>query len=212
MDETSLSYDRWADTYDSDRNATRDLDATAVRRAPLRLDGADVVELGCGTGKNTIWLAGRARDVLALDFSERMLERAKAAVTSPSVRFRQHDIREPWPAADRSADVVIGNLVLEHVRDLAPVYAEAARVLRPGGQLYLCELHPFRQLAGGRAHFTDPATGMTVNVPVHLHTVSEFVNGGIQASLILVALEELCDPGAEEAPPRLLSVLFERPR
>jgi len=214
--DVARAYDRWAASYDADRNATRDLDAEVLRRAPLGVDGRDVLELGCGTGKNTAWLAERARSVVGLDFSPGMLararERVEAAGTAGRVRLVRHDVREPWPAPDASADVVVGNLVLEHVRELAPVYGEAARVLRPGGRLLLCELHPERQRRGGQAHFTDAETGATVHVAAHRHTVGEYVNGGLAAGLALRHLGEWLEAGAPDgAPPRLLSVLFERP-
>ena len=202
------AYDRWAGTYDDDRNATRDLDAEVLRAAPLALDDADVLEVGCGTGKNTVWVASRARSVTALDFSPGMLARARERVAAPHVRFVEHDVRQPWPAGDASVDIVVGNLVLEHVDDLAPVYREAARVLRPGGRLLLCELHPERQRRGGQAHFVDP-TGATVHVPAHRHTVSEYVNGGLDAGLRLQHLGEWLErDAAPDAPPRLLSVRF----
>lgn len=205
------AYDRWATQYDDDRNATRDLDAEVVRRAALRLDGRDVLEIGCGTGKNTAWLAASARHVVAMDFSNGMLSAARRRVRAPNVRFVQHDIRERWPVGDSAADVVVGNLVLEHIQDLAPVYAEAARVLRPGGRLFLCELHPFRQLRGGQAHFTDAHTGETVHVAAFTHSASEYVNAGIAVGLVLRELGEWLETGAPaDVPPRLLSVLFER--
>jgi malonyl-CoA O-methyltransferase len=142
-----------------------------------------------------------------------MLARARERVRAAHVRFVRHDVREPWPVPDATADVVVGNLVLEHVLDLAPIYAETARVLRPGGQLWLCELHPERRRRGGQAQFTDPATDTTVHVPAHLHTVAEYVNGGIAAGLSLRHLGEWVEAGAAgDAPPRLLSVLFERAR
>lgn len=204
------AYDRWAATYDDDKNATRDLDALVVRKAPLALKGRDVLELGSGTGKNTVHLAAEAKSVIALDFSEGMIARAHERIVTPNVRFARHDVRDPWPVESGAVDVVVANLILEHVHDLAPVYFEAARVLRPGGQLFICELHPFRQLAGGQAHFTDPKTGETVYVDVHVHTVSEFVNGGIEAGFRLVALGEwIEDEAPAGAPPRLLSLLFE---
>jgi len=214
LPDVARAYDRWAPSYDADRNATRDLDAEVVRAAPLQLDGRDVLELGCGTGKNTEWLAARARSIVALDFSDGMLARAGERLAGAAhVRFVRHDVRDPWPVPDAAMDVVVGNLVLEHVADLAPVYAEAARVLRPGGRLLLCELHPERQRRGGQAHFTDAATGLTTHVPAYRHTVSEFVNGGLAAGLVLRHLGEWLEAGAPaDAPPRLLSVLFERGR
>lgn len=210
MQDVRLAYDRWAHSYDSDRNATRDLDALVVRRA-LAPAGMDVLEVGCGTGKNTQWLAEDARSVTGMDFSPEMLARARTRVTSPHVRFVQHDVRERWPVHDASMDLVIGNLVLEHVQDLEPVFREGARVLRPGGRLFFCELHPYRQLAGGQAHFTDSRSGETVHVIAHVHTVSEYVNGGLAAGLTLESLGEwLEDAAAAGAPPRLLSTLFRR--
>lgn len=206
------AYDRWAASYDADKNATRDLDAVVIRKVPVALDGRDVLELGCGTGKNTEFIAERANRVLAMDFSEGMIARAHERIAAPNVRFLLHDVREVWPVPPGSVDVVVGNLILEHVHDLAVVYFEAARVLRPGGQFFLCELHPYRQLQGGQAHFTDPRTGERVKVTAHVHTVSEYVNGGIEAGLEMRALGEWIEDGAPDgAPPRLISLLFERP-
>jgi malonyl-CoA O-methyltransferase len=105
----------------------------------------------------------------------------------------------------------VGNLVLEHVAALAPVFAESARVLRRGGELFLCELHPFRQWRGGQAHFADAATGETVHVAAHVHSMSEYVNGGLEAGLTLRHVGEwLENEAAEGAPPRLLSIRFTR--
>lgn len=205
------AYDRWAAQYDTDRNATRDLDAAVVRRAPLDVDDRRVLELGCGTGKNSAWLAERARELVALDFSVGMLAVARARVRTSNVRFVEHDIRAPWPVGSGEVDVVVGNLVLEHVHDLAPVFAEAARVLTSGGQLFLCELHPYRQLRGGQAHFTDGDTSETVPVAAYQHSTSEYVNGAIAAGFVLRELGEWLEPhAAEGAPPRLLSLLFAR--
>lgn len=204
-------YDLWSSSYDADPNVTRDLNADVIRRLPLTLTGRDVLELGCGTGKNTTSLAEHARTVIALDFSSGMLARARERVRKAHVRFVHHDVREPWPVPDAGVDVVVGNLVLEHVADLTPVYAEAARVLRPGGQLFFSELHPERQRRGRQAEFRDPGTGATVRVPAHPHTVSEYLNGGLNAGLVARHLGEWKEAGApRDAPPRLISLLFDR--
>jgi ubiquinone/menaquinone biosynthesis C-methylase UbiE len=210
-DGVARMYDRWAARYDTDRNATRDLDATVLRRSSLRVRGRDVLELGAGTGKNTRWLAGEARHLVAMDFSTGMLDEARRNVRAANAIFLEHDVRTAWPLAAGSADVVVANLILEHVRDLPPVMAECARVLRPGGQLYLCELHPYRQLLGGQAYFTDPRTRETVHVPAFRHSVSEYVITGIEAGFVMRELGEWLEAeAAANDPPRLLSVLFDR--
>ena len=205
------AYDRWSRQYDDDRNATRDLDAFVLRQVPLQLAGARVLEVGCGTGKNSAWLVSQARELIALDFSAGMLDVARRRVRSDAARFVEHDITRPWPVDAESVDVVVGNLVLEHVRELAPVFAEAARVLRAGGQLFFCELHPYRQLRGGQAHFVDAHTDETIHVAAYRHMVSEYVNDALAAGFTLRALGEWLEPDAEPgAPPRLLSLLLER--
>jgi ubiquinone/menaquinone biosynthesis C-methylase UbiE len=209
--DVAQAYDRWSRRYDDDHNATRDLDARVVRGSPLHVAGSRVLELGCGTGKNSEWLATHARELVALDFSPGMLDVARRRVRSQRARFVEQDITRPWPVDPSSIDVVVGNLVLEHVRDLAPIYAEAARVLRTGGELFLCELHPYRQLRGAQAHFEDAETNETVPVTAYQHSVSEYVNGGLAAGFTLRALGEHVEESASpDSPPRLLSVLFER--
>ena len=208
----AAAYDLWADTYDVDPNRTRELAGEVLRQCDLRLAGRDVLEIGCGTGYNTLWLGERAENVLALDISEGMLRQAKARVQSPRVRFLQHDIRSPWPSADGSADVVIAMLVLEHVERLQPIFGEAARVLRWDGDLFVCELHPMRQILGRQAEFTNPRTGERERVAAFLHDVSEYVNGGLQTGFTLGRLGEWRDTGAGLADlPRLLSVQFHVP-
>lgn len=203
------SYDAWARTYDSDPNATRDLDAAVVRAAGLALQGRDVVELGCGTGKNTVFLAQHARSLVGLDFSPGMLGQARRRIGDAHVRFVQHDIRKPWPLADESSDIVVANLVLEHVQELGRIFAEVARILRPGGELLICELHPERQRRGAQAQFQDAATGAVRLIEAHRHTTAEYVNQGIAAGLRLVQVGEWLEDGAPDgAPPRLLSLSF----
>src|SRR3954470_12458448 len=207
------AYDRWSRQYDDDQNATRDLDALVLRQVSLHLAGARVLEVGCGTGKNSAWLVTQARELIALDFSPGMLDVARRRVPSSRARFVEHDITRPWPVESESVDVVVGNLVLEHVHELAPVFAEAGRVLRAGGQLFFCELHPYRQLRGGQAHFVDTHTEETVHVAAYRHTVSEYVTDALAAGLTLRALGEWLEPNAEPgAPPRLLSLLLGKER
>jgi ubiquinone/menaquinone biosynthesis C-methylase UbiE len=203
------AYDAWAAAYDTDHNKTRDLAATVLRRGPLKLAGRRVLEIGCGTGANTGWLAERSASVVALDFSAEMLRRAEARVRSDTVRFVEHDLRSAWPLPDGSVEVVIAMLVLEHIESLLPVFAESARVLASGGEVLLCELHPMRQLAGQQAEFVHPTTKEPVRVPAFLHETSEYVNAGLAAGFEVTHLGEWRDPeAARTATPRLLSVSF----
>jgi malonyl-CoA O-methyltransferase len=210
MDESGVSaaYDTWADTYEATPNRTREL-AASVLRDRVAVEGRDVLEAGCGTGFNTAWFAERARSVVAIDFSEGMLAQARERVRSPRVRFVRHDVREPWPVDGASADLVVVMLVLEHVERIEPVVSEAARALRPGGELFVCEFHPFRQITGRQAKFTSPETGECVRIAAFLHDVSEYLNAALDAGFELLHVGEWRDEGV--ALPRLLTVHARRP-
>ncbi len=210
----AAAYDEWAATYDSNPNQTRDLAAQVLRRAGLNLTGRQILEVGCGTGRNTEWLArpeAGSSNIVGLDFSIEMLAQARSRVTDARVRFIQHDIQRPWPTADASADVAIAMLILEHVEHLEPVFAEAARILRPGGELFICELHPMRQLLGGRAQFTKKDSPERQLIAAFLHDTADYVNAGLSAGLKLIHLGEWRDEEATaDSPPRLLSLHFRR--
>jgi ubiquinone/menaquinone biosynthesis C-methylase UbiE len=207
--QVAAAYDRWAETYDTDHNRTRGLAASVLRQRNLELAGRDLIEIGCGTGHNTEWLAERAGSVLAIDFSEGMLRQAHARVHSPHVRFVQHDIRTRWPLADATADLVIAMLVLEHIEQVEPIFAEAVRTLRSGGELFVCELHPFRQMYGRQAEFTNSETGECERITAFLHDISEYVNAGLRSGLELTHIGEWRDSnGVQSDLPRLLSLQF----
>ena len=203
------AYTTWSATYDHDRNRTRDLDAEVTRTLLDGWHGDRILEFGCGTGKNTVLFADRAREVRALDFSEGMLARAREKVTAAHVTFLQADLTQPWPCETAWAGLVIGNLVLEHIADLGPVFAEAARVLAPGGVLLMSELHPFRQNQGTQANFEQG--GVVTEVAAYVHHVSDFTEAARAAGLVLDSVREWWHAEDEGKPPRLLTLRCRKP-
>ncbi len=205
----AAAYDRWSAQYDHDRNPTRDLDAIVLPRVLGALRPRATLETGCGTGKNTGFLASISQSVLAVDFSAGMLARAAGRELPQHVRFAEADLLQRWPVDDRSIDLVSCSLVLEHLRDLAPYFHEAARVLATGGHLWVCELHPYKQYAGSQARFAD-ASGDTVKVDAFTHHLSDFTAAATSAGLRLQRLDEWWHPDETAAMPRLISFLFQR--
>lgn len=204
-------YGRWAEGYDAQHNRTRDVAVRFVRDAVEGLSFDHAVEYGCGTGLVTEILARRSNRVTALDISPAMLDQARSRLAGSQVRLVEHDLTAtPWPAPP-PADLVVGTLVLEHVANPAPLIHEAARLLVPGGSLLMCEYHPYRQLVGRQARFTDATTGETVYVAAYPHRVSDFVSAAMDAGLRLTCLEEPRHPDDDEPWPRLLALIFERP-
>lgn len=201
------AYNHWAAIYDTNENKTRDLDKVATQTILYKYPFQKVLELGCGTGKNTEWLATQAEEVIALDFSAEMLAKARAKISTPQVHFRQIDLKKDWHIPKESVDIVTVNLVLEHLEDLRTIFEQAYQSLHKGGHFFICELHPFKQYMGSKARF-ETANGVE-ELEVYTHHVSDFLNTAKALNFNLLELEEWFDEDNKEYP-RLLSLMFKK--
>lgn len=202
------AYNQWSQTYDTDRNLTRDLDQEVMLEALANLHFASILELGCGTGKNTSFLVTIGNQVHALDFSPGMIEKAREKVKAENVTFEIADLTQPWPCESDSYNLIVCNLVLEHIEDLSFIFSEAHRVLQEGGNFLINELHPFRQYEGKKAVF-DHGTGAT-EIPAFVHHISDFLSAAATNGLKLARLKERWHVEDKNKPPRLVSFLFEK--
>lgn len=202
------AYNEWSETYDTDRNLTRDLDEQIMKEALADLRFNSILEIGCGTGKNTAFLIQIGARVHALDFSQGMIEKAKEKVKAANVRFEMADLTQRWPCEDRAYDLIVCNLVLEHIEDLPFIFSEAFRVLEQGGKFLINELHPFRQYEGKKARF-EKDEGVS-EIPAFVHHISSFVNAASDNGLTLTKLNERWHMEDENKPPRIVSFLFEK--
>jgi len=106
----------------------------------LHLQGARVLELGCGKAEKTRIVAQKAASVLALEVDEAQLAKNLAITDLPNVRFA-HGGAEKIPAADANFDIVLMFKSLHHVPAelMDSVFSEIRRVLKPGGVAYISE-------------------------------------------------------------------------
>lgn len=116
-----------------------DLPGTILRRMPP-CDTA--VDLGCGTGNVLKAMQGKARHVIGVDGSPRMLELARRRFSPENERvsLRIGDLSH-LPLRDGEADFASLNMVLHHVQTPAAVPGEIHRVLAPGGLLALTDFN-----------------------------------------------------------------------
>lgn len=168
-----------------------------------------VIELGCGTGKNTVFLTQIAEKVYALDFSAYMVEKAKEKVNSANVIFSKGDITKQWSYDDESVDLVSCNLILEHIEDLSFIFSEASRVLVKGGYFFRSELHPFRQYKGTKANFQRGQKIVEIKAFVH-HHISDSLNMGKNHGFMLEDFQEWWHEQDQNKPPRLASFLLRK--
>ena len=206
--EFQKAYNEWSDSYDADKNLTRDLDQQVTREALANLNFNSILEIGCGTGKNTAFLAQIGTSVHALDFSQGMIEKAKEKVLAKNVRFSMADITDRWTFEDRSFDLIVCNLVLEHIEDLSFIFSETARVLQSKGRFFISELHPFKQYEGKKARFYKSEE--TIEVDAFAHHISDFLEAATSNGLTLIKLNEYWHEKDGDKPPRIVSFMFEK--
>ena len=119
-----------------------------VRRAVVTRPAMRVLDVAAGTGASSIEFVRAGADVVAVDFSEGMLEEGRRR--HPEIDFRQADAMN-LPFKDNSFDAVTTSFGLRNIQDFDRALREFYRVLRPGGHLVVCEFSrptwaPFRAL------------------------------------------------------------------
>lgn len=208
---TKKAYDNWSSQYDSNINRTRDLEALALQKTLEDIQFDSCLEIGCGTGKNTIWLLTKAKSITAVDLSDEMLAKAKEkiipiATGSSKVNFVQADILQGWNFATEKYDLVSFSLVLEHIENLEPVFEKVAQVIAPGGYVYIGELHPFKQYAGSKARFTTSEGEQVVSC--FNHHISDFVQAAKKYGFDIIDINEYFDDDDRTTIPRIITLIF----
>ena len=205
---TEQAYNQWAAQYDTNINRTRDLEATALRQLLKNIPFETCLEIGCGTSKNTEWLVTKAQQITSADLSAEMLVKAKEKISSDKVNFIQADINEPGTFGHSNYDLVSFSLVLEHISGLDHIFKETAAALKPGGHVYIGELHPFKQYTGSKARF-ETAEGTQV-VPCFNHHITDFTKAAEKFGLTLLTINEHFDDNDRNQIPRILTLIFKK--
>ncbi len=200
------SYNIWANQYDTNANKTRDLDAKATIETLKKYDFENVLELGCGTGKNTQWLLKKAKQIIGLDFSEEMLNKAKEKISDENVTFIKTDLTEKWEIDNEFADLITCSLTLEHIKDLNHVFNQSSLKLKKNGLLFISELHPFKQYSGSKARYKTE--NGTTELEVYIHHITAYVNNAKNNNFELLEMDEWFDENTENGLPRLISFVF----
>ena len=202
------AYNIWAAQYDTNSNRTRELEAISLRKTLANTQFVNCLEIGCGTGKNTEWLLTKAKQVIAVDFSEEMLTKARHKINADNVLFIQADINSCWNFTNQKFDLVTFSLVLEHIENLNEIFHKVAEVIKVNCIVYVGELHPFKQYTGTQARF-DTAAGPQI-VTGFMHNISDFTHAATNNDFEILDISEYFDDDDISNIPRILTILLRK--
>src|ERR1043165_610773 len=106
---TQQGYDKWAEIYDGEGNPLVELEEPEVDRLLGPVAGVKVLDVGCGTGRHAVRLAGKGAGVTGVDFSSGMLGKGRAKPGAERIRFVEQDLAKALPFGEGEfARVVCG--------------------------------------------------------------------------------------------------------
>ena len=119
------------------------LERPAIRALVPNIQGVRILDAGCGPGANSHWLIEQgAREVVGIDASPKMIEIA-GREGSPNMTLSVANMSQPLDFLTASSfDLVFASLVVHYIEDIGTLFAEFARLLRPGGWFVFSTHHP----------------------------------------------------------------------
>ena len=160
-----------ARSYDAELNPVLALEQRYLTLLLPPMDQLDVLDLGCGTGRWLAELATRSpQSLIGVDLSPEMLGQARQKTSSAAYLVLADSGTLPFPRA--SADLVLCSFLASYVTDLTTFVEQVRRVLRPGGIVFVTDLHPGTAARlGWRRGFH--VAGSFVDVATYPRTIDE---------------------------------------
>jgi len=183
--DTVTGYRIWSATYD-EFNPLIAVEEGPVRSLIDRRPAGRALDAACGTGRWSAHLASRGHRVVGVDTPPDMLEPARAQV--PAATCTPAAL-PALPLPDDAVDLGVCALALPHVPDLRPVFAEFARVLRPGGRVITSDIHWQSLYLGGIASAVD-GDGIRKRMPAGRYRPSDYLAAALPVGLQVTALQE----------------------
>lgn len=159
-------YERWAQTYDRSPNPLLACEQRHILPLLPRLRNCSVLDLACGTGRWLDYLLARdAQSGVGVDLSLAMLQVA-GDKKELSGKIVQSDCVK-LPFRDSTFDFSICSFALGHLEDLRNAAVEFSRVMKPGSDLFVTDLHPEAYALGWRTGFRDRQSAVQVRTQPH---------------------------------------------
>ena len=219
----SDAYDSYADVYAQSiehKPYNAHYDRPAVQSLLPNIEGLQMLDAGCGPGIYTDWLLQQGAAVTGIDGSARLIDIARTRVGDAAM-FHVADLSQPLDfLATGSFDLILSALTIHYIQDIESLFAEFARVLKPGGCFVFSTHHPFYdyQRDPNKYFLTELLTetwhfgGQPVEVRFY-HRPLGAITGALSRSGFVIErlIEPLPSPEFKQADPEAYERLMLRP-
>jgi ubiquinone/menaquinone biosynthesis C-methylase UbiE len=150
-----------------------------------KVEGKDILEVGVGTGKNFPYYPENA-DITAIDFSEKMLSRAKEKAQKQELKVHlfQMDVQN-LEFEDNTFDTVVSSFVFCSVPDPVRGLMEVERVCRPGGKVVLLEhVLSANRILAWVMNLANPLVVHIIGANINRRTVENVANSGLKVEKV----------------------------
>jgi len=178
-------YDKRAESYaESARESTfkEELEFPATTSLIPEVDDKRILDTGCGTGFYTEWLHENGAEVVGVDGSEEMLDRARERLDE-GVKFYQADLSEEFRIeVEHKFDGVVGSLVFGYIEDWEKLFSQLYSHLASEGFLVFSVAHPFTEFSPAKeddTYYFDvelKLKDLDVEVPYYRRPFSEVIS------------------------------------
>jgi cytosine/adenosine deaminase-related metal-dependent hydrolase/ubiquinone/menaquinone biosynthesis C-methylase UbiE len=170
----SSVFDLWAQVYDSQLNPLLMLEEREAVSLLPPLEGCDVLDVGCGTGR---WLSRlerfRPASLSGIDSSSAMLQCARQKISNATLLYQS--LSSKLPIEDSSKDFILSSFVLSYLDNLHIFARQCARIVRPGGCILVSDMHP-ATAADRDWKRSFHADGVEIEIPVRSRSLQEIVS------------------------------------
>jgi SAM-dependent methyltransferase len=180
-------YDIWSETYDKTPNPVVAMDARHTIKMLAPKPGEQILDAGCGTGRNLPPILAAGGQPIGIDLSIGMLKVAKRNL--PGAPLAVADLQKPYPFRASQFDAVLCALIGEHLDDLPATFREMNQVLKPGGRLVFSVYHPEMAFAGKEANFQREE--IEYRLGAVRHTVADYLNLLDDTGFVEISSKEL---------------------
>jgi 2-polyprenyl-3-methyl-5-hydroxy-6-metoxy-1,4-benzoquinol methylase len=199
-------YAHWASVYGTHEQSLFQLEENTLKPHIGDLRNERVLDVGCGTGRYSIYFAEIGAQVTAVDLSAEMVAVAesKALEAILDIEFAVSDILS-FDAGESRFDLVFSSLAATHIEDLSALLAKMESLLRPNGRIWISDIHPIFKMIGANVGYLN--NDVFYEIPHFVHSVSDYFTASAENNL---KIESVLEFPASAVMPFMMSIALKK--